>query len=68
MLEEIPNIEKRNTDFDKWLKETVETGAITDYKRKHYIPNVDLGLNNFLQFLEERETLIIEQLKQELIC
>lgn len=66
LLEEIPNIEKSDTDFDVWLKRTVKPSALADYKRKHYIPDVDLSFKNFIVFLGEREGLLIEALEKEL--
>jgi uncharacterized protein with ParB-like and HNH nuclease domain len=68
LLEAIPNIEKNNTDFDVWLKDTVAADAFDDYKKKHYIPkNVDLKFTNFPEFLEKREELLIYQLEKELL-
>ncbi len=68
LLESIPNIEKSNMDFDKWIVDTIPTEAVDDYKVKHYIPkNIDLGITNFEQFLEEREKMIIQKLENELL-
>lgn len=68
LLESIPNIEKSNMDFDKWIVDTIPTEAVDDYKAKHYIPkNIDLGITNFEQFLEEREKMIIQKLENELL-
>lgn len=66
LLEEIPNIEKSNIDFDVWLKDAIPALALDDYKKKHYIPAVDLPFNNFDAFLAGRETLIIDALSKEL--
>lgn len=67
LLESIPNIQKNDCDFDKWLKNTVPKEAISDYKTKHLIPNdVILSFENFEDFFTKREALIIEKLKKEL--
>jgi hypothetical protein len=67
LLEELPNIEKNNKDFHEWLKETFkDQKALKEYKRKHYIPDVDLHLSNFDEFFEERKALLVDALKQEL--
>ncbi|MBU7008709.1 DUF262 domain-containing protein [Phosphitispora fastidiosa] len=66
LLEGIPNIEKKAMDFEKWLKEVVPAGELTDYKKKHFVPDVDLSFANFDEFLEEREKLLIEKLRDEL--
>lgn len=66
LLEGIPNIEKKAMDFEKWLKEVVPAGELADYKKKHFVPDVDLSFANFDKFLEEREKLLIEKLRDEL--
>lgn len=68
LLESIPNIEKSNMDFDKWITDTISKEAMDDYKSKHYIPkNIDLSITNFEQFLDEREKMIIQKLESELL-
>jgi uncharacterized protein with ParB-like and HNH nuclease domain len=65
LLEEIPNIEKRDIEFEKWFLKTYKTEQERkDYKEKHLIPDVDLSFNNFTEFFEKREKLIIEKLKE----
>lgn len=66
LLEEIPNIEKKAMEFEKWLREKVPSGELEDYKKKHYVPEVSLAFNNFDVFLEEREKMLIERLNNEL--
>lgn len=66
LLEEIPNIEKKAMNFDKWLSQKVPVGGLPDYKKKHYVPNVSLDFSNFDVFLEERENLLIQKLNSEL--
>lgn len=67
LLESTPNIQKSDSDFDKWIEDTIPYDAINDYKEKHYIPkNIDLSFSNFEEFLGEREELIINKLKEEL--
>ena len=68
LLEAIPNMEKNNKEFDKWLNETLSKEAIDDYKLKHYIPKgVDLDFLNFLEFFQKREELILNKLEDELL-
>lgn len=66
LLEEIPNIEKKAMEFEKWLSEKVPAGELADYKKKHYVPAVNLAFNNFDVFLEEREKILIKRLNYEL--
>ncbi|MDR0920377.1 MAG: DUF262 domain-containing HNH endonuclease family protein [Oscillospiraceae bacterium] len=67
LLEKIPNIQKSDKDFNEWLiNEHKNEEELKDYKKKHFIPNVDLSFDNFLDFFAEREKLLIECLKKEL--
>jgi hypothetical protein len=66
LLEEIPNIEKKAMDFNRWLIEKVPAGELADYKKKHYVPSVSLDFSNFDVFLEERENSLIHKLNSEL--
>jgi len=65
LLEGIPNQEKSDMDFDKWLAK-IPAVNVANYKEKHLIPDVDLSIGNFSEFLAEREKLMIERLRQEL--
>lgn len=68
LLEGIPNIEKSDMPTQQWLDQTYPTAQEqTDYKQKHYIPYVELSANKFEEFMKQRETLIINKLKQILI-
>jgi uncharacterized protein DUF262 len=59
LLEGIPNIEKSNKDFKEWLSETYPSKQKRDdYMEKHYIPDVDLSLENFEEFITERKKLM----------
>lgn len=66
LIENIPNIEKKAMDFAIWLMDKVPANELTDYKKKHYVPEVDLSFANFDEFLEEREKLLIDRLRKEL--
>ena len=66
LLEEIPNIEKNAMDFDDWLSQKIPVGGLSDYKKKHYVPNVSLDFSNFDVFLKGREKLLIQKLNSEL--
>ena len=62
LLEGIPNIEKSNQDFKEWLFENYPNEqARKDYMNKHYIPDVDLNLDNFETFITERKKLITQK-------
>jgi uncharacterized protein with ParB-like and HNH nuclease domain len=64
LLEAVPNIEKQNVNFDDWVSRTyTKKDKKEDYMDKNYIPDVDLSFSNFIEFVEEREALITEELK-----
>lgn len=68
LLEEIPNKEKNARLFDKWIMEQFpDPVQRKDYMRKHYIPDVDLSIENFEEFLDERDKLLTTSLKKELM-
>ncbi|HDR14595.1 MAG TPA: DUF262 domain-containing protein [Desulfobacteraceae bacterium] len=62
LLEGIPNQEKNDTPFAEWFEEKVEAKA--DYKKRHYIPDVDFSLENYKEFIEERKILIQNRLRE----
>ncbi|WP_321853410.1 DUF262 domain-containing protein [Paraburkholderia tropica] len=65
LLEGVPNMEKSGKDFSAWLSETYpEADERRSYVAKNYIPAVDLTLENFAEFIKERETLIMKEFKR----
>lgn len=68
LLEAIPNIEKQDTEFKIWFESTYLTEIEQkDYCNKHYIPQkVNLEFNNFIEFFEKREKLILDEFKAKL--
>lgn len=62
LLEGIPNMEKSDRDFKTWLYEK-HPNEITrrDYMEKHYIPDIDLSLENFEEFIAERTKLMTDK-------
>jgi hypothetical protein len=53
LLEDLPNEEKLNKDFNIWLEEMhPKIEERSEFMRKHYIPqDVDLSFENFEEFL-----------------
>jgi uncharacterized protein with ParB-like and HNH nuclease domain len=59
LLEGLPNQEKSDLDFQQWLnKNYPQQGERIEYFSKNYIPNVDLSITNFRQFIEKRRELL----------
>jgi len=65
LLEGVPNQEKSGKDFDHWIKEMYPNdNDRRAYMERHYIPDVDLSLGNFREFIEERQKLIVSAFKK----
>lgn len=65
LLEGVPNQEKSGTDFDVWIKEKYPNKDDRKaYMERNYIPDIDLSLENFKEFIEEREKLIVSAFKK----
>jgi uncharacterized protein with ParB-like and HNH nuclease domain len=64
LLEATPNIEKLNKEFDLWLNKTYPDDIDKkEYKKRNFIPDVDLCFNNFIEFFKERENLMKQRFK-----
>ena len=65
LLEGVPNQEKSGKDFDVWLNEKYPNEKDRKaYMERHYIPDTDLKLENFRQFITEREKLLVAEYKK----
>ena len=65
LLEGVPNQEKSGEDFATWLtKKYPSVEARRDFMKKHYIPDIDLSIGNFREFIEEREKLLVNAFKE----
>ena len=64
LLEAIPNVEKSDKSFEKWLEENYRTSNEQySYKNKHLIPeHAPTGFFDFIDFFEFREQKIREKL------
>jgi len=55
LLEGVPNQEKSDTDFCDWIEKNCQFDqSKAEYMRRHFIPDVDLSLSNFPEFVEKR--------------
>ena len=65
LLDGVPNQEKSGKDFLEWIKEKYPNNNDRQaYMDRHYIPDVDLSLQNFRQFIQERKKLIAVAFKK----
>ena len=67
LLEGVMNQEKSAQDFKTWLAEKYpDPVARNAYMERHYIPDIDLSLENFEEFVVKRREMLIEAFKQRL--
>ena len=67
LLEGISNQEKSDAELDDWLQETYKGKQHrAAYMEKNYIPDIDLALENFPEFVKQRRRLLHEQLAKVL--
>lgn len=66
LLEGPINEEKSNTPFAQWLKTNFKETEKRDFMKKHYIPDVDLDIMNFKEFIVERKALMRKQFESSL--
>jgi uncharacterized protein with ParB-like and HNH nuclease domain len=65
LLEGVPNQEKSGKDFNVWIeKKYPDLTERKEYMKRHFIPDIDLSLENFEKFIEEREKLITSAFKK----
>ncbi len=64
LLEGIPNQEKSGKEFKDWIKEKYpKKNDRKRYMKTHCVPDVELSLENFEEFIKERERLITSAFK-----
>lgn len=64
----IPNIEKKDIEFKTWLNKIYPEQRNQDqFRETHYIPNVELEFENFIEFFEEREKLLKAEFEKILL-
>ncbi|MGI8642221.1 MAG: GmrSD restriction endonuclease domain-containing protein [Pyrinomonadaceae bacterium] len=64
LLERTPNTEKSNKEFKEWLVENCsDEQSRRDFLEKNFIPDIDLSLLNFEEFIEKRTELMRKKFK-----
>ena len=65
LLEGPANQEKQGQEFEEWLGGLeMSPSERAEYMKKHYIPDVDLTLEHFVEMFEAREQLIAHRLNR----
>ncbi len=62
LLEGVPNQEKSGKKIDEWMQETYPNEADrATYRKKNYIPEMELSIANFLPFIQSRKELLVAE-------
>lgn len=65
LLQGIPNQEKSDKAFEEWLMGYCpEPEDLTSYRMLHLIPDVPISFDNFPEFIQAREKLLLERLAE----
>jgi len=68
LLEGIPNEEKSDTYFADWFEKNFKKEEKKEvYRKRHYIPNIDLSFFNFEEFFKELRDLLRQELCRVLV-
>lgn len=68
LLAAIPNIEKQNTDFDKWFNENYQSvNDKINYKTINYLPEMEYTYSKFLDFISKRREMLKTELEKILM-
>ena len=68
LLEALPNIEKQDKDFDVWFEDNCPSDSDKyQYRKVHYLPNMEYTYPNFIEFIEKRRGLMKKKFKDLLL-
>ena len=63
MLDANENESKNAKPLAEWINEQTNTDNKNKFLETHIIPDIDLSLENFSEFVEKRKQMLIEKLK-----
>lgn len=67
MLDANENMSKNAEDLDSWVKKEAQTKDRSSFLTNHLIPDINLELSNFDEFIIKRTTILCEKLKKILV-
>lgn len=67
MLDANENMSKNAEDLDSWVKKEAKTKDRSSFLTNHLIPDINLELSNFDEFIIKRTTILCENLKKILV-
>lgn len=67
LLDANENMSKKDLSLSEWVNKSTSSVDRANFLESHLIPDVDLSINNFNNFFEERKKQLISRLKELLI-
>lgn len=64
MLDANENESKNAKPLDKWVSEQTRNKDMQKFMEDHLIPDTDLSLSNFSDFVEKRKTMLVQRIKK----
>lgn len=64
MLDANENDSKNAKPLDKWVSEQTRNKDMQKFMEDHLIPDTDLSLSNFSDFVEKRKTILVQRIKK----
>ena len=64
MLDANENESKNAKPLDKWVREQTRNKDMQKFMEDHLIPDTDLSLSNFSDFVEKRKTILVQRIKK----
>lgn len=64
MLDANENKSKNAKPLDKWVSEQTRNKDMQKFMEDHLIPDTDLSLSNFSDFVEKRKTILVQRIKK----
>ena len=64
MLDANENMSKNNKNLKSWVGQETTSQTRKQFLTNHLIPDIDLSFENFTNFIDEREKILINKLKK----
>jgi hypothetical protein len=63
MLDANENMSKNDTNLKEWVEKETKNRDKKQFLDAHLIPDINLSINNFCNFVDEREIILLDKLK-----
>ena len=64
MLDANENESKNAKPFEKWVSEQTRNKDMRKFMEDHLIPDTDLSLSNFSDFIEKRKAMLVQRIRK----